>query len=73
MAAFLNLLGVVFLVVTTTILLVVPEEPDRHPADQSSVLVTYQNVVCVSCLPAVRTLLLCLLTFKVCEQCQLGA
>jgi len=65
MAAFLRLLGVVFFVVTTTILLVVPEEPDQNPADRSSVLVTYQNVVCVSCLPAVRTLLLCLLTFKV--------
>ena len=62
---FLSLLGVVFLGVTTTILLAVPEEPDQNPADESSVLVTYQNVICVSCLPAVRTLLLCLLTLKV--------
>jgi len=51
--------------VTATIFLFVPEEPDIDPADQSSVLVTYKNVVCVSCLPAVRTLLVCLLTLKV--------
>ena len=50
---------------TTTILLAVPEEPDQDPADQASVFVTYQNVICVSCLPAVRTLLVCLLTVKV--------
>ena len=62
---FLSLLGVVFLGVTTTILMAVPEEPDQNPADESSVLVTYQNVICVSCLPAVRTLLVCLLTLKV--------
>ena len=64
-AGFLSLLGVVFLGVTTTILLVVPEQPDQDLDDQSSVLETYQNVICVSCLPAVRTLLLCLLTVKV--------
>jgi len=58
-------LGLVFLGVTTMILLVVSEEPDQNPADQSSVFDTYQNVVCVSCLPAVRTLLLCLLSIKV--------
>ena len=64
-ADFLNLLGVIFIGVTTTILLAVPEEPDQDPADQSSVLATYQNVICISCLPAVRTLLICLITFKV--------
>ena len=47
------------------ILLVVSEEPDQIACDQSSVLDAYQNVICVSCLPAVRTLLLCLLTIKV--------
>ena len=59
-------MGVVFLGVTTTILLVVPEQPDQQDlVDRSTVLETYHNVVCVSCLPAVRTLLTCLLTLKV--------
>ena len=51
--------------ITTTILLVVQEEPDQDFDDQSSVLETYHNVICVSCLPAVRTLLICLITCKV--------